>query len=221
MVQRIVAESDVATAVEMVCFDLGGVLVRISQNWQEALDSAGVESPKGRIYTMPLTACEIFDQYQAGALDADAYFAGMAEFFGGISPEDAKKVHNGILIEPYPGTYKLVRDLHKAGYRTGCLSNTNEPHWETMHDGETLPAIASLGVKMASHDVKLQKPDEAIFRAFENASGLTGAQIVYFDDTAVNVDAAKGIGWRAYLIDPKADTTEQMRAALAAEGVEF
>jgi FMN phosphatase YigB (HAD superfamily) len=206
------------TSIRLVCFDLGGVLVRISRTWAQAMETAKVQSPLGNL-DLPLSACPAFEEYQAGAIGSEEYTVRLAEFLGGVPIADARRVHAGILIEPYPGTYELVQELRTAGFLTGCLSNTNEPHWQLMCLGEDLPGIAALDIKVASHDIKAQKPHPDSFLAFEERSGVTGEHIAFFDDSEENVRTAARQGWNAHWVDYRGDTALQMRGVLDSLGV--
>src|SRR5687768_3281795 len=104
-----------AQPVEMVCFDLGGVLVRIARTWREAMLAAGLLPPPGE-FESALTDCPAFDAYQAALIGSEEYLAELGRYLGGLSAEEARQVHVHILVEPYPGTIELVRDLRRAGY---------------------------------------------------------------------------------------------------------
>ena len=111
--------------------------------------------------------------------------------------------------------------IRAAGVETACLSNTNERHWELM-TAQPLhyPAFAAFGRRHASHLLGLAKPDPAIYRAFEEHSGVPAGMIVFFDDRAENVAAARNAGWRAELIDPRGDTAAQAAAVLRRLGLD-
>lgn len=205
--------------IRLVCFDVGGVLIRITQLWHEAAAYAGVAIRPDFDPSLLLTDAPTFDPYQTGELDDDAYLASLAEYLGAGSAEEALAVHNHILIEPYPGIEALILELNQAGLATACLSNTNEPHWIEMNSSGRFPANEALWLRMASHEVRIQKPDPAIFRLFEQASGFHGDEIAFFDDTAPNVAVAKELGWHAFQVDPKGDTAAQMRGNLNNLGV--
>jgi glucose-1-phosphatase len=203
----------------VVCFDLGGVLARISSNWAQAMTGAGFDPPaEGRSNDL-LSLFPLFDLYQAGRCELATYLRELGHYLGGLDAEESLAVHNAILIEPYADTLELVDELQAQGIRTGCLSNTNAPHWETMTAGTRFPAIAKLQYKLASHELKLHKPEEGIYRAFEAATGAAPADILFFEDSPQNVAGADLCGWRTHLIDPSGDTASQMRVALATLGV--
>lgn len=198
-----------------VCFDLGGVLVDIHRNWEDALHAAGLRN--GVIGT--LDAFPKLDSFQIGAIAEDEYFSELKEFLRIDSPDLARHVHNLILKEPYPGTLELIEELHHFGIITGCLSNTNEVHWQEMKTSGRFPNVEALRHPALSQELQLQKPDPPIFQAFENLTGMLPRQIVFFDDTEDHVDAALERGWRAFWIDPMKDTAEQMELLLISEGV--
>jgi HAD superfamily hydrolase (TIGR01509 family) len=194
-----------------VCFDLGGVLVRITLDIAEAAARAGVAivgSP-GKFMDYPP-----FIDFQAGRRSEDAYLMGLGELLG-CSVADALAVHNHILVEPYPGTLELLEALEADGVMCGCLSNTNAPHWREMREGDRFPNVARLSVAVASHEHEMEKPNADIFERFRELAGWPHLdEIVFFDDTRANVDAARRLGWRAWLIDPNGDPAQQMRSAL-------
>jgi glucose-1-phosphatase len=200
-------------AISAVCFDIGGVLIRISFRWSDVAVRLGVPLPANVSPDALLTDCEFFNRYQCGELDDDGYLGELSAYLGGVGPETARRVHNAILLEPYPGVDRLVLDLKAAGVLTGCMSNTNEPHWIAMTTG-AFPANDALEVRIASHRVGMQKPDEAIFREFERQAGKRPDEIMFFDDSAENCAAARSHGWMAEAIDPSGDTAGQMRRYL-------
>ncbi|MBX3119683.1 MAG: HAD-IA family hydrolase [Fimbriimonadaceae bacterium] len=200
-----------------VCFDIGGVMIRICHTWNDALVHAGLTPSKPLLDNLPLGGFPEFDAFQDGLIPFDEYAIKLGEFLG-IEPDQAKVAHNAILKEMYPGTLQIVRELQAAGLVTGCLSNTNEPHWQTMHSGQ-FPNIHELKVRLASQEAGVSKPEERFFRMFEEQSGLEPGEILYFEDTLINVEAGKAFGWNAVKIDPDGDVEGQMKEALRCYGV--
>lgn len=204
---------------QVVCFDVGGVLIRITQRWREAASYAGVSIREDIGSDVWLWNAPFFDAYQTGELTDDAYLDELAAYLGGISVEDSRRVHNHIMIEPYPGVEQIVTALNDAGYVTACLSNTNEPHWFDMFNSGRFPANEGLQIQLASHRMGLQKPDLQIFRKFEELAGASGNEIVFFDDSEPNVQAVRQLGWQATLIDPHEETAPQIIAGLSEAGI--
>lgn len=202
----------------LVVFDLGGVLARICHSWEEVAKTSGIASTLDPEGNSPLNAFPEFDGYQGGEVPLPAYLEALVRFTG-CDPRDALRMHNGILVEPYPGSEELVRDLEATGIGTGCLSNTNEPHWVDLALNGRFPAIVRLERKMASHLVGINKPDPAIFRLYAETHGVQPDEIVYFDDNGPNIASAKAVGFEAHQVDPHGDSPGQMRSILRELGV--
>lgn len=218
---RMAAKMAQGIGVRLVCFDLGGVLVQVGRTWREVVEFAGVRATRGKGLDSPLDACPGFAAYQKGVLDERTYFSHLALYLGLEPASAAKRTHECILMDPYPGVVELVDALHAGGYRTGCLSNTNALHWGVLRCPERNPAISRLQTAVASHLVLEEKPHTGIFRAFEKEAGVRGEAILFFDDHPKNVEGARAAGWRAHTIDPAGDTANQIRGFLAAEGIQI
>lgn len=196
-----------------VCFDLGGVLARICHTWGEVLRACGLP-PHPPVMPAALSECPAFDLYQSGSLGLDDYLEQLGNYLGGLDRTQALAAHNGILLGPYPGTAELVRDLHLAAKTTGCISNTNEPHWRVMRYSGDYEAIASLQHPVVSHEMGISKPEPEIYRFYAAALSCPPERIVYFDDSELNVRSASALGWNAHRIEARGDPTDQMRRIL-------
>jgi FMN phosphatase YigB (HAD superfamily) len=109
---------------------------------------------------------------------------------------------------------------------TACLSNTNHSHWQRLAglDGRReYSAVPELRHRLASHLVGYIKPDPQIYRlahaTFSEAGAVRPEGIIFFDDLAENVSAARSAGWTAFLVDHRGDTAQQMREHLLGIGI--
>lgn len=195
--------------VRAVAFDLGGVMVRIHHNWNDALRAAGHDASKD---FGPLGGFPEFDLYQSGDVSDQEFLRALSDFLE-TTEEAAHRVHLAVLREQYEGVDLLAQELVDRGILCGCLSNTNSLHWEALFGGR-YTFSPFLKVRIGSHIVGSNKPDAVIFEAFEQACACELSQIAYFDDGPANVEAATKRGWKAWLIDPAADTANQMRGHL-------
>lgn len=202
----------------VVVFDLGGVLARISHYWQECIEIVGTTSKLDPNARTGLLEAPQFEAFQAGEIALNEYLDSIAEFVG-CPREKALAVHNAILQREYDGVGELIEELLAKGVRTGCLSNTNAPHWDAFLSDPRFSWIAKVPYKMASHLVGLNKPDHAIFRLWCSTYGVEPQQVVYFEDGAPNVEGALAVGYRAHRIDPNQETVPQIRGFLVSEGV--
>lgn len=225
----------------VVCFDLGGVLVRICQTWAEACTRAAlpVRNPEWLASAAWREARRApGDRYQSGQLECAAYFAELAALSEGLfSASEFERLHGAWTLEHYPGALDFVCALNALpGITTACLSNTNHAHWVRLvgADGKNeYPAVAALRHQLASHLLGCAKPDARIYAlahakfsevlaAEGGASGsapLRPSDVIFFDDLADNVHAARAAGWTAFHVDPRGDTVAQMRTLLASAGV--
>lgn len=195
-------------------------MVRVRHTWDEALADAEVTPERPRERYGRLTDFTRLDAYQADEISFDEYLAGLGEFLGGVSADDARRVHGHILWDEYPGSLSLIRELKAAGYRVGCLSNTNRSHIEELMESGRFPVCHAFDRLVTSYELGLNKPDVAIYRAYERVMGLEGTPVAFFDDAPANVEGAREAGWTAFLIDPDGDVDGQIRDGLREAGVE-
>jgi len=218
--------------VRLVCFDLGGVLVRICRSWAEGCARAGLDvrgdtddpafKEKRRGIAM---------RHARGEIDEETWVAGVVDALGGLyDAEEILRIHHAWLVAEYADIASVVDDLHAAGLVTACLSNTNHGHWvRLIHDHAAHPPLADaepefptllrLAHRHASHLIGAGKPDAVIYETFERETGHGGPEILFFDDLPENVAAARACGWRAERIDHAAETAPQIRDHLRRHGV--
>jgi FMN phosphatase YigB (HAD superfamily) len=218
------------SSIECVCFDLGGVLVRIARDWSEGCRLAGFEvrggsagSGAGRLRG------ELMHQFGIGRLGEAEWAERVERAMDGLyTREEVTRIHHCWTRGEYSGALELVEELNARGVVTACLSNTNHAHWKRLvhHDGEKAlfgepeyPAVTRLRHAHASHLHGLAKPDPAFYREFEAKTGHRGKAVLFFDDLIENVEAARSIGWRAERVEPTVETVPQIRALLTTYGV--
>ncbi|MHC5004541.1 MAG: HAD family hydrolase [Planctomycetota bacterium] len=201
---------------ELVCFDLGGVIVRICRSWEEGCRLVGLPVREG--FRPGATVIDrLVDAHQTGAIDVDEYAGRMSDAFAGLyTAEEIVRIHAAWVLGPYEGLETVIDGLHDRGVVTAALSNTNAHHWAEL---PAVPPIARLRHRLASHELGLRKPDLAIYREAERRLGFAGDQILFFDDLPENVEAARAVGWRAVLVDPARETAPQIAAALREHGL--
>lgn len=206
--------------VDAVLLDLGGVVVRICRTWGEACARAGVPERAPEQFAdasqARARACAV-DRYQTGRITCDTFVEEVANSTAGLySPGEVRRIHDAWLIGEYPGVGELLSRLSQTGVKTGCLSNTNHAHWEVLREGG---AIALLRHQLVSHELRSAKPGARIYEQAEQALGLPGERIAFFDDLEENVKAAAERGWLATQIDHTGDTAAQMERRLRELGL--
>jgi putative hydrolase of the HAD superfamily len=96
-------------------------------------------------------------------------------------------------IDPNPELFAHYRALHSRGVRFALLTNNVrewEPFWRTK-----LPIDEIFEAVVDSAFVGVRKPDPAIYAIVLERLALPAAACAFVDDLAVNVDAARELGF--------------------------
>lgn len=116
-------------------------------------------------------------------------------------------------LAPLPDSMALLARLRADSTRLGrklfYLSNMPDPyarHLERTHD-----FVRSFDDGVFSSRVQLIKPEPAIFALAAQRFGVPPAQLLFIDDHAPNVQAAKDSGWQAIHFIDAAQCAEDLR----------
>lgn len=213
--------------IRCVCFDWGGVILRICRTFEEGVRAAGLEARAGTDSPeLRAKRRQLANDFQVGRLDRAAFLTQISRAMDhAYTAEEFERIHDAWLIEEYPGVDRLIAELNEIPViQTAMLSNTNELHWarQSPRQGRTVPHFPTAGRlrhRHASHLLGLAKPEPEIYRAFERETGFAPGTILFFDDMEENTSAARACGWRAETIDYTGDTAGQMRDHLRRYGV--
>ena len=205
--------------VKLVCVDLGGVVVRIRRSLAETLHAVGV--PGDLLESISSEEMLAFrgttSRHQRGEYAWDAWLDAAHDVLARhVDRDTIARAHDAILVGEYPGVARALGAIRRAGAVTACLSNTNDRHWEALVE---LPAMGEIEHRHASHLLGCEKPNEAIYRAFEKATGCGASEILFLDDLEEHCVAARACGWNVVRVDHERDTASQILAAARAHGV--
>ncbi len=206
------AKSDI----KLVVFDLGRVLVRICQDWDHAAETAGLS---GRIPVLdPISRAVLIELSvlcEVGAITHDIFCSRVGHLFN-VDPKDISRISEAYLVGASAGALSLLTDLKSSGLKIACISNTNAHHWGIMNrpDSEIAQLLKQIDYPVASHEVKLRKPDDAIFEHVMKLAGVSPDQILFFDDTLENIVTAESLGWEAVIVNDWDDPIAEIRAYL-------
>jgi len=115
---------------------------------------------------------------------------------------------------PVPGTHELVAELDAAGVPLFAITNFSADFWPPFHAKEAA-FFARFRDIVVSGQVKLLKPDPAIYYLALDRFRLRPADALFIDDRQINVEGALAVGMQAHLFTDAAD----LRARLVAEGL--
>lgn len=196
----------------VIVLDVGNVLVGLDfARSRQRLYSLFPDEKK--LVRMQRWLRSVEDPYGLGQMTTEDFVQGAVQELG-LAREQFIDLWNDIFIER---DYMLpfVRELCAQGYILGICSNTNELHMEYLE--KVNPCFAEAQHIIYSYRVGALKPDPAIYRAVEAATGQPAAEHLFLDDLPENVAGARAAGWDAICFE----TPEQAQAELVARGVQF
>lgn len=200
------------SSVEAVVFDLGGVLLEVDfgKVFTAWADSAGMPAAGIR---QRFRFDAAYERHERGEIGAPQYFAALRESLNlDLSDEQFRRGWNQCVRGEIPGVADL---LWQFGSRLPLyvFSNTNVAHysdWGPRYRGLLQPFRRLF----FSFEMGMRKPEA---RAFEFIAAEIGARlpkILFFDDTAENVHAARVLGMQAVHVRGN----EDLQSALASLG---
>jgi len=109
----------------------------------------------------------------------------------------------------YGAMVERARAVGERGYRTALVTNNIREFRDAWR--KLVPADELFRVIVDSSEVRMRKPNPAIFRhALELLGSVAPEECLFLDDAASNVEAAERLGMRGLLVKP------DLREALAA-----
>ena len=106
------------------------------------------------------------------------------------------------------------QQLKKRGFLTAILSNMGDNVHANME--REFGWLSQFDVLVWSYQLRMAKPDPAIYRHVLKELGTQPEETLFIDDRAVNVDAANALGMTGVLFT----TVEQLRTDLIAQGLD-
>jgi HAD superfamily hydrolase (TIGR01509 family) len=123
-----------------------------------------------------------------------------------------RKHWHEMVSHAYDDSVEIMEKLIAEGRDVTLLTNFASDTFRKAQ--EMFPFLRNPRVTV-SGDVKLIKPDVAIYRAHAQAFDLEPAATIFIDDSAANVEGAKAAGWNAVLFTG----ADKLRADLAGFGI--
>lgn len=181
--------------VTTVVFDLGGVLVDWNPRYLYRDLFKGDETAMEHFLSTICTP-DWNDKQDAGRSFAEAAAELKAKHAAHADMIDAWfPGFNKMLAGPIHGTVEILSNLHKSGMPLYALTNWSD---------ETFPIARQRfdflnffkGILVSGKE-KLAKPDLQIFKLLIARYNLTPTQTIYIDDNALNIEAARALGFHA------------------------
>ncbi len=186
------------TPITAVLFDFGMVLSGPPSPpvWQAMQHASGLSHD-----ALHHAYWSLRDDYDRGALTGDAYWNAIAALaattFDPVTRTRLIALDVDLWTDMNEPMVAWVRELHRAGIRTGILSNMPD----SMAEGicAKFAWIGDFHHTVWSHALLLRKPDPAIYAAAIAGLGVPAAQILFLDDREDNIAAARTAGLQTLL----------------------
>lgn len=179
--------------VSAVLWDADGVLQRLPSGWEASMRPAIghlVDDVEG--FLAAAFAAE------RPALTGDARWVEVLPVLlreWGIPEAYGEAMAVWLTIEPVTEARELVECVRAAGVR--CYLATNQDEHRGTYMQQHLGYADLMDGAFYSYELRLAKPDPAYFETILDRLGLPAGEVLFLDDSAGNVDAARGVGLRA------------------------
>jgi putative hydrolase of the HAD superfamily len=184
--------------IKNIIFDFGGVIIPVNpMAYAEKMITLGCSDMTG--LHQRFQDEEVYIRFEKGELSPEEFRNLLRSgFINHISDEDLDRAWNQMLGEVPPHRVRFLEDL-KVRHRTFLLSNTNIIHYHHYQDQFCATyGYASLDDLFEkayySYQLKMYKPDPAIFEFVLKDSGLIAVETLFIDDNPDNIRAAEKLG---------------------------
>ena len=206
-----------ADQVEVLLFDLGGVIIEIDfgrcfASWASAAGGgADADAIRSR-FSMDAA----YQAHERGSIDGLEYFAALrATLEIELSDADLLVGWNDIFVRAITDVDPMLRAAREK-FPLHAFTNSNPTHqaaWFPRFAAE----LSVFDRTFVSSEIGLRKPDVEAFATVAAALDTTTDRVLFFDDTPENVTGARASGMQAVLVNSTAD----VRRALRHVGIEL
>lgn len=198
---------------DVLLFDIGRVILDIDFN-KVMTSWAGYAGCTPAELASRFVVDDSFRHHEVGKIDDAAFFHNLRTSLGiGLSDEQFLDGWNAIFAGEMPGIAPL---LATAGKRMPlyAFSNTNPAH--VAHFSRAYAdVLGHFREIFLSSSIGLRKPDAEAYDHVVKAIGVPASRILFFDDTAANIEGARSRGLNAVHVTSPDDVAR----ALAALGI--
>jgi putative hydrolase of the HAD superfamily len=183
--------------IKNIIFDFGDVFINLDKEATAmAMQEYGFTNLTPDLETL-------FIEYEKGLITTAQFLDQTQLIFPKASRLDLTNAWNAIILDFPEERLKFIEKLaEEKNYRLFLLSNTNELHIEfvRLHMGEDRYARFKNCFEefYLSHEIKMRKPDPAIFEHVLNSNSLMAEKTFYVDDSEEHITTASKFGIRCW-----------------------
>jgi putative hydrolase of the HAD superfamily len=199
---------------DVLLFDLGRVVLDISFD-QVMANWAGHAGCEPSELARRFVVNDSFRHHEIGRIDDAAFFAGLRDQLGiGITDAQFLEGWNSIFAGEMPGIAQLLASAARR-MPLYAFSNTNPAHIAHFSTAYA-DVLGHFREMFLSSTIGLRKPDAEAYDHVVKAIGVPASRILFFDDTAANVEGARARGLCAIHVT----STDDVARALTALGIQ-
>jgi len=188
--------------IKFIYFDVGGVVIldfSKTNKWQEMTRALGVNESNRKRFD------EIFNEFEpeicVSKKSLDEFVEVVKSELGMSLPADYSMLDD--FVDRFEANLNLHPILNKLAenYQIGLLTNMYPNMLDRIKNRGILPPIEWYNIIDSSIE-SVRKPQNEIYKLAEDKSGFEGSKILFVENSAMHVDAAKKRGWQTLLYDP-------------------
>ena len=178
--------------IKHIIFDLGQVLVKVDlKPFVEQFSKAFNIEPHELRNNKNDGA---YIDFQAGRLTGNDFYRKTCELYNQSIPLDRfKAIWSSMLVGEVEGTAAIASKLFDKNYKLAILSNTDPWHFQLCE--KMLPVLQKFERRFLSYDLKLRKPDAAIYLIVAEKLAARPEHCLFIDDLEENIAAAKRLNF--------------------------
>lgn len=202
--------------IKNIVFDIGNVLVDFG--WKAFFEGFGYSEEITNRIAKATVMSDAWNEYDRGVLTEEEIVEGFIKNDPGIEKElkEVCRDFHGLLVQ-FEYTKGWIKYLQNEGFKVYALSNMS--YKATKECDDALNFLPMLDGYILSCDVKLIKPDKAIYDLLLETYGLKASECVFFDDTLKNVEAARACGWHSIQFKDLKQAVAELEKLVEKEGV--
>lgn len=194
--------------------DLGGVVFEI--DWSEVVASLKLkETPHEAFVLSSLVHWDTYIKYECDVITTEEFRRELERRLDRSIPTELfQTAWTKLILGPIPGTAELIK---KVGSSTQvyALSNSNRAHGDYLL-ANYARLMASFKKIFWSYELKSRKPDAQTFLKVCENLNLRPDEVLFVDDSMVNIEAARRLGILAH---PIRNSSSQMRSLFRKYGL--
>lgn len=198
------------TAIQLVLFDLGGVLI----DWEPRRLYRKIFADEARMEAFLATICTPAWNLE---LDRGRPFAGAVAELVARHPQEREPIEAfhkrwiEMIGGPISGTVTLLEALQRRGRKLRALTNWSAETFPLVRDDPVYGFLDHFETIYVSGELGLIKPEPEIFEHVLDDLGLAAGRVLFIDDSAKNIATADRMGFATHRFTEPAALAADLR----------